>query len=162
MLSWRLPRSEKMRRKDREIKHQAEIEEIIRKAIVCRIAVSDGDSPYVFPVCFGYKDRFLYFHSAQEGKKIEILRKNNKVCIEVDIDTELMSGEKGCDWGMRYKSVIGFGKAGFIESPEEKKKALNIILDHYANRSYDFSEEWLKNVVLVKILVESLTGRKSV
>lgn len=162
MLSWRLLRSETMRRKDRKIKRQAELEEIIRKAIVCRIAVSDGDSPYVFPVCFGYKDRFLYFHSAQEGKKIDILRKNNKVCLEVDIDTELMSGEKGCDWGMRYKSVIGFGKADFIESPEEKKKAFHIILDHYANRSYDFSEESLKNVVLVKILVESLTGKESV
>jgi len=151
-----------MRRNDKEIKRQAEIEEIIRKAIVCRIAVSDGDSPYVFPVCFGYKDSVLYFHSAREGKKIDILKKNNKVCLEVDIDTELMSGEKGCDWGMRYKSVIGFGKADFIESPEEKKKAINIILDHYSNRSYDFSEESLKNVVLVKILIESLTGRKSV
>ncbi len=162
MLLWRLLRSGKMRRNDREIKRQAEIEEIIRKAIICRIAVSDGDSPYVFPVCFGYKDRVLYFHSAQEGKKIDILRKNNKVCLEVDIDTELMSEEKGCDWGMRYKSVIGFGKADFIESPEEKKKAFRIILGHYANRSFGFSEESLKNVVVVKILVESLTGKKSV
>jgi nitroimidazol reductase NimA-like FMN-containing flavoprotein (pyridoxamine 5'-phosphate oxidase superfamily) len=151
-----------MRRRDKKIKDQGEIEEIIRKAVVCRIAVSDGDSPYIFPVCFGYKDGFLYFHSAPEGKKIEILRKNSKVCFEMDIDTELIRGKKGCDWGVSYRSVIGFGTSVFIESPEEKKRALNTILDHYANRYYDFSEESLEDVVLVKIQVESLTGKKSV
>jgi len=149
-----------MRRKDKEIKDKAEIERIIQKALVCRVALSDGDSPYVFPVCFGFKDGTIYFHSAQEGKKIEILRKNNKVCFELDIDTELVEGEGGCDWGIRYSSVIGFGTASFIKDIEEKKKALHVLLEHYSDKAYEFPEPSLNQVAVIKIRVESMTGKK--
>lgn len=151
-----------MRRKDRKIKDKTEIEKIIKKALVCRVALSDRNSPYVFPVCFGFKDGCLYFHSAQEGRKIEILKKNNKVCFEMDIDTELVEGEKGCEWGIRYSSVIGFGMASFVEDAEEMKKALSILLGHYSDKKYEFSEHSLKQVTVVKIQVESLTGKSSV
>lgn len=148
-----------MRRKDREIKDKAEIERIIQNALVCRVALSDGDSPYVFPVCFGFKDGTIYFHSAQEGKKIEILKKNNKVCFEMDIDTKLIEGEKGCEWGIRYSSVIGFGTASFVEDIEEKKKALHVLLAHYSDKSYEFPEPSLDQVAIIKIRVESITGK---
>ena len=150
-----------MRRKDREIKDKIEIEKIIQEALVCRVALSDGDSPYVFPVCFGFKDGTIYFHSAQEGKKIEILRKNNKVCFEMDIDTELVEEEKGCDWGIRYSSVIGFGTASFVEDIEEKKKALHVLLGHYSDKAYEFPEPSLSEVTVIKIRVESMTGKKA-
>lgn len=151
-----------MRVKDREIKDKAGIEKIIKKALVCRVALSDGDSPYVFPVCFGFKDGCLYFHSAQEGRKIDILRKNNKVCFEMDNDTEMVEGEKGCDWGVRYSSVIGFGAASFVEDVEEMKKALGILLEHYSDKKYEFSEQSLKQVTVIKIQVESLTGKSTI
>ena len=151
----------KMRRKDRKIKDKAGIERIIKKALVCRVALSDGNSPYVFPVCFGFKDGCLYFHSAQEGRKIEILRKNNKVCFEMDIDTELVESEKGCEWGIQYSSVIGFGRASFVEDVEEMKKALGILLEHYSGKKYEFSEQSLEQVTVIKIQVESLTGKSS-
>lgn len=148
-----------MRRKDREIKDKAEIERIIQEALVCRVALSDGDSPYVFPVCFGFKDGTIYFHSAQEGKKIEILKKNNKVCFEMDIEAKLIEGEKGCEWGIRYSSVIGFGTASFVEDIEEKKKALHVLLAHYSDKSYEFPEPSLNEVAIIKIRVESMTGK---
>jgi hypothetical protein len=151
-----------MRRKDREIKDKAGIERIIKKALVCRVALSDGDSPYVFPVCFGFKDGCLYFHSAQEGRKIDILRRNNKVCIEMDIDTEMIEGEIGCEWGIRYSSVIGFGTASFVEDVEEMKEALSVLLEHYSDKKYEFSEKSLKQVMVIKIQVESLTGKSTV
>jgi hypothetical protein len=151
-----------MRRKDREIKDKAGIERIIKKALVCRVALSDGDSPYVFPVCFGFKDGCLYFHSAQEGRKIDILRRNNKVCFEMDIDTEMIEGEIGCEWGIRYSSVIGFGTASFVEDVEEMKEALSVLLEHYSDKKYEFSEKSLKQVMVIKIQVESLTGKSTV
>jgi nitroimidazol reductase NimA-like FMN-containing flavoprotein (pyridoxamine 5'-phosphate oxidase superfamily) len=151
-----------MRRKEREIRDKAEIERIIQKALVCRVGLSDGDSPYMVPVCFGFKDDTLYFHSAQEGKKIEILRKNNKVCFEMDIDTTLIEGKKGCDWGIQYSSVIGFGTASFVEDIEEKKKALHVLLEHYSDKSYEFPEPCLGQVAVIKIRVESMTGKRGV
>jgi nitroimidazol reductase NimA-like FMN-containing flavoprotein (pyridoxamine 5'-phosphate oxidase superfamily) len=154
-------RHRKMRREEREIKDKTEIERIIQKALVCRVALSDGGSPYVVPVCFGFKDGVIYFHSAQEGKKIEILRKNNKVCFEMDIDIKLIEGEKGCAWGIQYSSVIGYGTASFIEENEEKKKALHILLGHYSDKTYEFPEPSLNEVAVIKIRVESMTGKKA-
>jgi nitroimidazol reductase NimA-like FMN-containing flavoprotein (pyridoxamine 5'-phosphate oxidase superfamily) len=113
-------------------------------------------------VCFGFKDGCLYFHSAQEGRKIDILRKNNKVCFEMDIDTEMIEGEKGCEWGIRYSSVIGFGTASFVEDGEEMKEALSVLLEHYSDKKYEFLEQSLKQVTVIKIQVESLTGKSTV
>ena len=150
-----------MRRKEREVKDKTEIERIIQKALVCRVALADGDSPYVVPVCFGFKDGAIYFHSTPEGKKIEILRKNNKVCFEMDIDTKVIEGEKGCEWGIQYASVIGYGIASFVEDLEEKKHALRVLLRHYSDKTYEFPEPSLDKVTIVKIRVESMTGKKA-
>lgn len=74
-----------MRRKEKEINNITEIERIINESPVCRIALSDNGLPYMIPVCFGYSNRHLYFHSANAGKKIDILKKNNNICFEFDI-----------------------------------------------------------------------------
>ena len=121
-----------MRREDKEIKDNNVIESIIKRAIVCRIAFSENNIPYIVPVIFGYKDNCLYFHSAMEGKKIDIIKQNNNVCFEFDIDQELVKSKNSCSCSMKYYSVIGFGKAFFIDDIEEKRMALNIIMKHYS------------------------------
>ena len=72
-----------MRRKDLEIKDAKEIEAIIKSGKVCRIALSYDDKPYVVPMNYGYKDNALYFHSAKQGKKIDLIAKNSSVCFEI-------------------------------------------------------------------------------
>ena len=151
-----------MRRKDKEIKDKKEIESIIQAATVCRIGLSEDSVPYVVPVNFGYENNCLYFHSATEGKKIDILRRNNKVCFEMDIDHELVKSEKTpCEWGMKYRSVIGFGKAFVVDDFEEKRMTLNIIRQRYSGDSYEFSENQIKKVAIIKIEIDSMTGKKS-
>ena len=115
-----------MRRKDREIVDTKILDEIISSAQVCRLGLSDDNAPYIVPMCFGYKDRSLYFHSAGDGKKIEIIKKNPNVCFEFDHNIEVLQAEKPCKWGMKYQSIIGHGKVVFIETLEEKKEALKI------------------------------------
>ena len=66
-----------MHRNDKEIKDVAAIEGVLRAAKVCRLGLCDGDRPYVVALCFGYDGDALYFHSAGQGKKLDILRKNN-------------------------------------------------------------------------------------
>ncbi len=122
--------------------------------------MADEDGPYIVPLSFGYADGCLFFHSAKEGRKLNILRKNNKVCFEVDIAGEMVGGDKACDWGMKYKSVIGFGNVFFIEDVESKKKALGIIMHHYSGRSFEFEEKEVNRVVIFKVEIESMTGKK--
>jgi len=153
----------KLRRENKEIKDKNEIETILKRSTVCRIAFSENNMPYIAPLNFGYKDDCLYFHSASEGKKIDILRKNNNVCFEIDIDFDIIKSATLCNWSAKYRSVIGFGKAFFVEDFEEKRRALNLIVQKYSDTShrYEFSEGVLDTVTLIRINIESITGKKS-
>jgi nitroimidazol reductase NimA-like FMN-containing flavoprotein (pyridoxamine 5'-phosphate oxidase superfamily) len=150
-----------MRRKEKEITEKAAIEAIIKKSLVCRLALSDNNSPYIVPLCFGYKDKVLYFHGSQKGKKIDIIKKNQKVCFEFDTNTEIVKAEDACRWSMRYRSVIGFGKAVLLEDLDEKRKALNIIMSQYSDRTFQFDDAILKKTAVIKLEIESMTGKQS-
>ncbi len=151
-----------MRRKDKEIKDTEVIESIIKRATVCRIALSENNVPYIVPLSFGYKDNCLYFHSAPEGRKIDIIKQNNNVCFELDIDCELVKKpEDPCSWNMKYHSVIGFGKAFFVGELEEKREALNIIVGHYSDDSYEYPVNEVNKVAIIKVEIESMTGKRS-
>jgi hypothetical protein len=147
---------------EKEIKENQEITAIIQKAEVCRIALVDGDSPYIVPVNFAVHENHLYFHSAMDGRKIDILRKNNKICFEMDVSTEIIKGKEPCFWGMKYLSVIGFGQAFFIENPGEKKKALDLLMEKYAGTgSFSYNEKIFKKVLVIDIRIEKISGKKS-
>ena len=150
-----------MRRKDKAIVELAEIEEILRKALVCRLGLTDGNRPYIVPLSFGFINNNLYFHSAPEGKKIEMLRKNSKVCFEFDLDHQLVANEEACKWGIKYRSVIGFGKASIVEDIREKREGLNAILKHYSGRTFDYPEAAVNGTLVIKVEIESVTGKKS-
>ena len=150
-----------MRRKEKEITGKSEIEAIIHKSMVCRIALSDDNIPYIVPLCFGYQNNTIYVHGSLKGRKTDILQKNQKVCFEFDIDSEVVKGENDCEWGMKYKSVIGFGKALLLEKPDDKKKALNIIMNQYSDSPPQFSEKAINGTTVIKIEIESMTGKQS-
>jgi uncharacterized protein len=150
-----------MRRKDKEITDIKSIEEIINRAKVFRLALSLDDTPYVVPLCFGYRDKIIYFHSAREGKKINILKKNNKVCFEFDIDYELVESENSCKWGMKYRSVIGFGRVTVIENLDEKQEALGIIMGNYSEKTFQFPENMVNATLVAKIDIEQMSGKFS-
>jgi nitroimidazol reductase NimA-like FMN-containing flavoprotein (pyridoxamine 5'-phosphate oxidase superfamily) len=150
-----------MRRAEREIKDRSAVEEILRRATVCRLAVCDGNLPYVVPLNFGYEDNHLYFHSAPEGRKIEALKANPNVCFEVDVDQEFVPGESACEWTARYRSVIGFGQARVLEKAAEKKRGLDVILAHYAQGPFEYREAEVGRVAVVEVEIETLTGKQS-
>lgn len=151
-----------MRRNEQQIKDGEEMETIIHRAQVCRIGLSAKDVPYVVPVHFGHKGNCLYFHCATEGKKLDILRHNNTVCFQMDIDHEIVkSAEYPCRWSAKYRSIIGFGKASIIEDLQEKSSALNIVIQHYGGDWYDFSEKELERVCVIRIEISSMAGKKA-
>jgi uncharacterized protein len=149
-----------MRRKDREITDRAEIGAILKKALVCRIGLADGGEPYIVPLSFGYEDGAVYLHSALEGKKIAMLEKNPRCCFEVDICDRLIRSDNPCSWGMRYRSVIGFGRASIVTDAGEKRHGLNCIMRHYGGGTHEFSERDIGSVAVIRIAIESMTGKK--
>jgi nitroimidazol reductase NimA-like FMN-containing flavoprotein (pyridoxamine 5'-phosphate oxidase superfamily) len=150
-----------MRRNEKEITDRAEIDSIIRRSQVCRLGLSDNGQPYVVPLCFGYDGNALYFHCAKEGRKLDILRRNSKVCFEFDVVAGLVEANQGCDWSIGYQSVIGFGAAQVIEDVAQKRTALTHLMAQYSRQSFVFPPETLTRTVVVKIEIDSLTGKQS-
>ena len=153
-----------MRRSDKEIKERAVIEEILRDQSVGRLATSVEDAPYVIPINYVYKDGKIYFHSHSEGRKILNIRRNPRVCFEVDVG-EIKNSEKPCDYSWKYMSVIAFGEAKEILQVERKFEALQLIVEKYApGKGMLLTYEDLKkfeNLILVEISVKEMTGKKS-
>ncbi|PIE31411.1 pyridoxamine 5'-phosphate oxidase [candidate division KSB3 bacterium] len=149
-----------MRRKDRAITALHDIEAIIRNSLVCRLGLSDSEKAYIVPMCFGYHNRTFYLHSAQKGLKLDIIRRNNQVCVECECGTEVVRGKNFCDWGMKYRSVIGFGKAVLLDDINEKKAALRIIMQQYTEAdSFEFSEISLDRTCVIRVDIDQITGK---
>jgi len=150
-----------MRRKDREITSKEEIEEILKQSQVCRLAMVDEDKPYIVPMNFGYRDGCLFFHCAKQGRKLDLIKKNPHICFEVDQVVRLKKAQKACDWGIEYKSVIGTGKAVLLDDVNDKKNALHIIMSQYSDRSFDYPDEMLEKTIVIKVVIDEMTGKQS-
>lgn len=151
-----------MRKKEKEITDQGEIEKIISKNKICRIALCDNDVPYIIPMNFGYKGNKIFLHTGREGKKIEIIKKNSNVCFEITDSIEIVQAEKACDFSTKYRSVIGFGTIKIVNDLSEKKEALQIIMNQHTNKKdWQFPDEIVAKTTILEIEIESLTGKKS-
>ncbi len=138
-----------------------EAEAIIRKAQVLRLAMAGEDGPYMVPVCFGYEDGALFVHCGPHGKKVDMLRKDPRVCFEVDVDVQIAPKDSPCKWTFNYRSVIGFGRASFVEDRDAKVAALAAIVRQYGSENTDFSEKSIDATTIVRIDIESMTARQS-
>ena len=150
-----------MRRKEKEITNREEIETILRQSKVCRLAMVDGDKPYMVPMNFGYSDGCLFFHCANQGRKIDVIKKNPNICFEVDELIRLKKASLACDWGIDFKSVIGSGKAQFLEDSKEKIQALNVIMSQYSGRTFEYPDEMLEKTCVIKVVIDEMAGKQS-
>ncbi len=153
-----------MRRKDREITDRAEIISIIKKCDVCRLALFDEKYPYIVPLNFGANydgDNIqLYFHCAQEGKKLDLISRNNNVGFEMDTSHKLVVSGTPCGCTMEYESIIGNGTIETV-GDEKKEKALDYIVAQYTEKSnVAYSEQYFKAVTVLKLKVENITCKR--
>lgn len=156
-----------MRRKDREITDINKIFEIIDNCPVIHLAMTDNGKPYVVALNFGYErqgdDLILYFHSAYEGRKIDILKKNPEVYFQMECSGRLIVGaaEEPCTYGYSYDSVMGSGKIEFIEDEEEKTQGLNCLMHHAGKTDNDFCfpKEMLSRTSVYCLRSSDFTGK---
>ena len=149
-----------MRRKEKEIQEMAAIEAVIRRAQVCRLAMCQDGQPYVVPLNFGYADKTVYIHCAKEGRKLDMIAANDRVCFEVDLDHGMEPADKACQFGFRFKSVIGFGRAQILKDHDSIEKALKILMAHYSKGEFSFTPEETKGVYVIKVELDELSGKQ--
>lgn len=154
-----------MRRKDREITDPEEIKAVVGKCDVCRIAINGDDGyPHIVPLNFGYEwhgDRLtLYFHSAAEGRKMDLLALDSRVAFEMDCEHELFSVEERGYCTMNYASVMGRGRIEFVEGEEEKIAALTLLTDRYHGKHFEFGRGALKATRVYRLEAETISAKR--
>lgn len=152
-----------MRRSDREIQNREEMIAVMEKCDVCRIALNDDGAPYILPLNFGMEttdsEITLYFHGAAEGKKYDLIQKDNRVSFEMDCSHRLVMDKENGNCTMEYESVIGRGRITFVPE-EEKYNALCILMKHYHQESFPFNKAIMPQTTVFKLLVEELSGKR--
>jgi nitroimidazol reductase NimA-like FMN-containing flavoprotein (pyridoxamine 5'-phosphate oxidase superfamily) len=154
--------SPSMRRHDKEIGSRQEIDAIMRSALVCRIAFSNGDEPYVVPVSFGYDGEALFIHTATSGRKIEFMEANSRVCFELEENVSLRADDRdACKWTFAFESIIGYGTITELETAEDRARGLNQIMLHYSGREWEIDKAATATTRVWRIDIESVTGKRS-
>ena len=153
-----------MTKRERQIFDPEQIKAILDTAKVLHLGLAVDNEPYVVPMNYGYLmddgKLTLYIHSALLGKKLDMIRANPNVFIEMDCDRMPFEGEKPCQYGLAYASVMGRGTAVIVEDVEEKKKAMSVLMKTQTGKDFAFEDRLVSMVAVIRIDVSEYTAKK--
>lgn len=147
-----------MRRSDRQVTDAEAIDAILRVGEVLYLAMADAGAPYVVPVNFGWDGEHLWVHCAEEGLKLDILARDPRVSFAVTSQAHVVPG-KGCGWTTKFRSVVGFGSSTLVTGEEERLRGLARVVEHYSRESATITPAQAKGCAVLRIDVESMTGK---
>jgi hypothetical protein len=153
-----------MYRKDREMTDPEELKQILKKGKYVIIAMCRNQEPYIVTLNYGYDERghCLVFHCALKGLKLDFIAENPEVCASVILD----EGYVKDNCSHRYMSLVIRGKMALIRDLEEKKQALDILLNHLEENPAPIKARNIKDnasydrFAMLKLEISELTGKK--
>ena len=152
-----------MTKRELQITDPGQIRAILDTAKVLRLGLAVDNEPYVVPMNYGYTMEdgklTLYLHSAVQGKKLDMMKANPRVFFELDCDWEPFEGEKPCQYGLAYSSVMGRGEATLVEDVEEKMAAMTALMKTQTGKDFTFNERLVSIVAVVRIDVTEYTAK---
>ena len=154
---------EGMTKRELKITDESRILQILDTAKVLHLGLAVDNEPYVVPMNYGYTmengNLILYLHSAVRGKKLDMIRANPNVFFELDCDRMPFEGDKPCQYGLVYSSVMGRGTARIIEDVEEKKEAMTILMKTQTGKDFTFNARLVSIVAVIRIDVSEYTAK---
>lgn len=145
------------------IEDQTAIFDIMKQCRTCFLALSGIDNtPYVVPMNFGFDSEYLYLHSAQEGRKWEMMKQNPKACVTFCLGEDLAWQDEhvACSWRVKSKTVIVEGSVEFVDDFDEKEKILHLFMKQYSDKTFKFNAPAIRNVGVVKIKLDNIKAKE--
>jgi uncharacterized protein len=153
-----------VRKANKEIRDVSVIVQLLKTCHVGRLGTNGRDGyPIVKPVNFAYHAGSIYFHTALEGEKIEDIRRDNRVCFEIDLPIAFVRAvNQPCEAEYLYRSVIIKGRASLVENQEERSGAFRSLMEKYQPEGGygPYVTEKLGRTGIVRIEVEEMTGKE--
>lgn len=150
-----------MRRNDKEVTELVKVEEILRSGRVCQLAFAAEPAPYIVSLNYGYADGALYFHSAPEGRKMEMIAGHPLAAFNIALDLGIIVGEKACNWTNRFRSVVGHGRIRLLVDPQEKRQGLDIIMAQYSSDKFDYVDKMVSATAVYRLEIAAMTAKQS-
>ena len=152
-----------IRRNKKQILSEERCREILSKSTSGILSlIGDNDYTYGVPLSYTLKDNTLYFHCAKKGHKIDALKKHNKVSFTVIETDDIVPAE----YTTYFRSVIVFGKARFIEEPDEQRIILRQLAQKYSPDFMDGAEDeidrCIKVVQIIALDIEHISGKEAI
>ena len=152
-----------MTKRELQITDENQIRAILDEAKVLHLGLCVDNEPYVVPMNYGYtmeEGRLtFYLHGALRGKKLDMIRANNRVFVELDCNRVPFEGDKPCQYGLGYSSVMGRGTATVVDDVEEKMKALTVLMKTQTGNDFTFNEQLVSIVSVIRIDVAEFTAK---
>ncbi len=153
-----------IRRKEKEVTDRAEMVRVLLEARYVTVAMCDDDGPYLATLTHGFDEgrNAIYFHCAQEGRKVDALKRDGRVWGQALIDLGYADGS--CDH--LYETTQFRGKVTFVLGLEEKRHALMIMIrknerDPERVAADQVTDESLRRVNIGRIDIDLMTGKRS-
>ena len=150
-----------MRREDRHITDLQQINALMTKAQVLRLALNTDTVPYLLPLNFGMEPdgMTLYIHGAMEGTKYDLIARDNRASFEVDLMDGILLDEVHQECSVRYASVIGWGYLEELTLEGEKRQALARIMAQYHAEDFGYSDRPLPRTRIFRLRVQERTAK---
>ena len=152
-----------MRKREREITDETMIRDILDRAQVIHLGLSDEGQPYVVPMNYGYvlEDGKLtfYLHGALEGYKYEVMEKNPRISFSIECDVKPFEGRVACQYGTVYSSIMGKGTAVLVEDIEEKKQAMSVLMKTQTGKDFTFDEKLVSIVRVIRLDITEFSAK---
>lgn len=152
-----------MTKREYRITDEQQLRHILDTAKVLRLGIAVDNVPHIVPLNYGYTLEngrlVLYMHSAVNGNKLELLRKNPNVCFELDCDNVPFEGQVACQYGLSYSAISGRGRAVLVEDVAEKMAAMSILMKTQTGKDFTFNERLVSIVAVIRVDVTEYAAK---
>jgi len=124
------PRSTVRRLPDRARYDRATVDAILDEGLVCHVGFVDEGQPFVIPSVYALQGDHLVIHGSAASRMVRVLAAGTPACVTVTLLDGLVLARSEFHHSMNYRSVVVLGRAREIVDPDEKRRALEAIVEH--------------------------------
>jgi|Deesub1362A_J573_1020465.scaffolds.fasta_scaffold00098_69 hypothetical protein len=155
-----------MRRSERKMDKKG-IDEVLVETLIGNLATTRDGVPYTIPIQFLYepKDKAIYFHGASEGRKIDNIKENPKVCFSAFQLIGLICADKACEYDQSFRSVVIFGTATFVKDADKKFEVLKGFMEKYAKdhpAPIPVTRSMAARTTIIKLSIDEISGKQNI
>ena len=153
-----------MTRRELEVTELSEKKAILDKCKILHLGLVDDGMPYIVPMNFGYlmegEKLTLIMHCAVKGYKLDVIAKNPVCCFEMECDVQPFEGEKACQYGTAYESLMGRGEVHVVTDVQEKIDLMTAFMSSQTGKYFEFNDKLVSIVTMLKVDVSEYTAKR--